>query len=140
MGLPESFGQAAIRHFKDASFLEDDNRLENADQLYGFAVECAIKVALSALPGCVENGKLTERFHCHINVLWGRSALQGLQKTYATLFAVLKSQNPFDTWSVAHRYSANGSISKEDIETRKNFAKRVLGSVGLHGSRNGVNK
>jgi hypothetical protein len=36
--------EAALRHWKDANVLENEDCVENADHLYGFAAECVIKI------------------------------------------------------------------------------------------------
>jgi hypothetical protein len=47
--MSEVFGDAALRHWQDASLLESNKRVCNADQLFAMATECAIKVALTAV-------------------------------------------------------------------------------------------
>ena len=44
--MTEAYDVAATRHFRDGQLLESEDRLSNADQLFGFAAECAIKAAL----------------------------------------------------------------------------------------------
>ena len=55
--MAEAYADAAVRHWSDAEFFKEDQRLPNADQLYGFAAECALKVALLKVPGCVSSGE-----------------------------------------------------------------------------------
>ncbi|RJX31123.1 MAG: hypothetical protein C4531_07950 [Desulfurivibrio sp.] len=124
-----------MRHWKDAELLEKDNRLENADHLYGFAAECAIKNVLVRLPSFSRNGKLEKSYKEHVNVLWGRVNYQNLQKSYPHLSALLKSPNPFADWDVNQRYAANDGISKTALELHKISAKRLLGIINLPGSR-----
>ena len=84
------FDNAGKRHFKDANFLFDAQRYPNADQLYGFAVECALKSMLYLHLDAKSNGtRDTEkikhkRYFCHIDKLWGEfcSLLEG--KSFAS--------------------------------------------------------
>jgi hypothetical protein len=58
MSESENYSSAAFRHWQDAQLLAGENRVENADQLYGLAAECAIKTALLELPAFVKEGML----------------------------------------------------------------------------------
>lgn len=42
----EHYARAGRRHYDDAVYLHEDDRLPNADYHYGFAVECALKSLL----------------------------------------------------------------------------------------------
>lgn len=50
--------------------LEDNQRFANANQLVGFAAECAIKTALSELQSFAPNGALASCYRAHIDKLW----------------------------------------------------------------------
>ncbi|MBF0176839.1 MAG: hypothetical protein HQL63_08335 [Magnetococcales bacterium] len=78
----EVYDQAAMRHFRDAQLLEKEGRLANADQLYGFAAECAIKFAVA---GCRKNSGSVEKKH--INDLWGHETLLKVDRKYKALLA-----------------------------------------------------
>jgi hypothetical protein len=136
--MAEAFDIAAARHFRDATLLEANRRTSNADQLFGFAAECAIKFALHTLPGCRDGAVLADQYREHIDVLWDRAALQGLQRTFPSLLAVLRGlQQPYRHWSTGHRYAKDDAVSIDDLERSRQAAKRLLASVGLHGSRGG---
>ncbi len=47
--MSEDYNEAALRHYRDAEHLADDNRIDNAAHLIGFAAECAIKHAFDGL-------------------------------------------------------------------------------------------
>ena len=65
--MKENFSNAAKRHWKDGQLLHEQKRLDNADQLYGFAAECALKYALDSL------GYFRPEAHRkHINELWNK--------------------------------------------------------------------
>lgn len=131
----ENYADAALRHWNDAQILEEKNSLGNADHLFGFAAECAIKTVLVKLPAFSNNGVLDTAYKEHVNTLWGKVNHQSLHKTYPTLVAFLKSTNNFSDWNVNQRYSANGEITKSVVELHKNSAKRLIGCAKLTGTR-----
>ncbi len=135
LGKMEDYRAAALRHWQDAGLLENNNRLENADHHYGFAAECAIKKALVSLPSFVNSGSLDKRFKTHINELWGRIALSSLQKAYPSLCALLKASDPYNNWHVDQRYFSDGRITQANVDSHKGSARRILGIVGIMGSR-----
>lgn len=134
--MPEDYAAAATRHFRDAALLEESRRVANADQLFGFAAECAIKRALVELPGFLAGGRLDPAYHKHVNQLWDCVPLQGIQRRYPTLMVLLKGlRQPFRDWSTDQRYGPDGVVTGEAIERHRKAAVRVLGSVGLYGTR-----
>ncbi|HKH49757.1 MAG TPA: hypothetical protein VKM72_34315 [Thermoanaerobaculia bacterium] len=134
--MPECFDVAALRHFRDGGLLRERQSLDNADQLFGFAAECAIKSALVTLPGCLQGGDLAQKYREHVDRLWDLAVLQGLQKRYPGLLVVLRGlQQPFADWSASQRYGPDGAIATEVLDRHREAAKRVLGSVGLNGQR-----
>ena len=46
-----NYAQAARRHNADATLLLANQRIANADHLYGFAAECALVKIIQTLPG-----------------------------------------------------------------------------------------
>ena len=134
--MPECFDVAAVRHFRDGGILSERQSLENADQLFGFATECAIKSVLVTLPGCVQQGELAKKYREHIDQLWDLVPLQGLQRRYPGLFAVLRGlKQPFGDWSTDQRYGPDDTITAEALARHREAAKRLLGSIGLTGQR-----
>lgn len=129
----ENYADAALRHWHDAKLLERENRVENADHLYGFVAECAIKKVLVALPAFSTTGMLEDAYKVHVNILWEKVAHQSLQKSYPALFALLKSTNQFSDWHVKQRYLSDRAISKVAMELHKKAASRLLGSVNIIG-------
>lgn len=109
--------------------------MENADQLYGFAAECAIKKALSSLPAFAKNGCLHKGYKDHIDLLWNKAGHQSLQKAVPHLSMLLRCANPFADWHVDQRYGGDGTVSREALNIHRDFTKRLLGAVGLNGIR-----
>jgi hypothetical protein len=135
--MPECFDVAAVRHFRDGGILSERQSLDNADQLFGFAAECAIKSALVTLPGCVQQGELSNPFrHKHVKELWDLVPLLGLQRRYPGLLAVLRGlKQAFGDWSTDQRYGPDDTVTAEVLDRHREAAKRLLGSVGLTGQR-----
>lgn len=131
----ENYADAALRHWHDAQLLEKENRVENADHLYGFVAECAIKKVLVILPAFSTTGMLEAAYKEHVNILWGKVKHQSLQKSYPALSALLKSTNQFSDWHVKQRYFSDRTISKVAMESHKKSASRLLGSANIIGVR-----
>jgi hypothetical protein len=125
--MSEVFDKAAVRHLRDADHLDAAGRRANADHLYGFAAECAVKAALVTALGA----PLSHHHRQHVDVLWGRALLQGLQKRFPALAALLKAPNPFDNWSTDQRYDDGVAITPEVVEGHRKAARRLLGCVRL---------
>jgi hypothetical protein len=135
--MPECFDVAAIRHFRDGGILSEKQSLENADQLFGFAAECAIKSALATLPGCIEGGTLSKKYREHVDQLWDLAVVQGLQRRYPSLLVILRGLRPFSDWTTDQRYGPDGAITAEALDRHREAARRILGSVRLTGQREG---
>lgn len=129
---------AAIRHFRDGDVLRERSSLENADQLFGFSAECAIKSALVTLPDCNQGGGLAGKYREHVDRLWDLAALQSIQRRYPGLYGILRGlRQPFADWSTDQRYGPEGAVTIEALDRHREAAKRILGSVGLTGQRRG---
>jgi hypothetical protein len=90
--MPEAYDDAALRHWTDADVLEKALRFQNADQLYGIASECALKVAISQLP---ERSSIPNKYRVHVNTLWNLAPLQSLQKRFPGLVAYSRLRTHF---------------------------------------------
>ncbi len=131
----EDYAQAALRHWQDAQLLEEHRRIGNADQLYGLAAECAIKKVLVQLPLFAPDGSLQKEFKYHINLLWDKAGHQSIAKAAPRLPSLLQSNNPFSDWKIDQRYEAEGAIRAKQLQSHREWAKRLLGAVGLSGVR-----
>lgn len=116
-------------------------RFPNADQLYGFAAECALKAVLVGLNSRTRpDGSLDEQgTRVHIDRLWreyhatisGRSARQ-------LHVAWDGRENPFGDWSTDLRYSADDDQPAAERVTRhRRAAKACLGVLDRAGSPGG---
>jgi hypothetical protein len=79
---------------------------------------------------------LAPAYHKHVNQLWDCVHLQGIQRRYPRLVVVLKGlPQPFADWSTDQRYGPDGVVTDEAMGRHRQAAARVLGSVGLNGTR-----
>lgn len=131
--MSENYAQAALRHWRDAELLKQQERVENADHHYGIAAECALKTALVTMPRFTEDGNLSKGYKEHVDTLWDKIQPQSLEKRFPSLPSVLRMPNPFQDWNVDQRYGADHSISTETMESHRNFTRRLLGAVQLSG-------
>jgi hypothetical protein len=107
------FEEAARRHWADALFLRENKRLPNADQLFGFSAECALKAAMVFLGAPTEaEGELSERRHWqHIDALWAEFQTFASGRRGARVLNALAgfSSNPFLDWHTRQRYQSDSS-------------------------------
>ncbi len=130
-----NFSDAAERHWSDGEYLHTAGRLDNADQLFGFAAECAIKTAVIRLLSVEENSELPDRYRTHIDVLWDKISVQALSRNFPAVAALIKQTNPFSDWCVSQRYNTSGSVTAEAVQAHRKMAQRLLGAVQILGTR-----
>jgi len=137
--MAEAYADAAVRHWSDAEFFNTARRLPNADQLYGFAAECALKVALIKIPSCMDGGVLQRRYKEHVAELWELIPLQSIERIAVGLVPLLRMQNkPFADWSIDQRYESGEAINTNIVNKHRDAARRALGALGLLGERRGA--
>lgn len=137
--MPETYDKAAFRHWSDAEFCVGDQRHPNADQLYGFAAECAFKAALIKIPGCLSSGALQKKYREHVNELWEVIPVQSVHSSVPGLVPLLRTPaKPFADWSIDQRYESGEAISADRVKKHREAARRILGAVGLLGERRGA--
>lgn len=135
--MTEDYKDAAFRHWKDAEHLALTDRWPNADQLYAFAAECAIKSKLMEFPNCVDSGSLNKKYWAHMNELWKKIPLQNIQKSLPGFVAYVRAGEPFDDWDVKQRYYHSASIGRDVALSHKDAVKRIFTALGFLGSRRG---
>jgi len=125
--MDENFRNAARRHWNDGRTLTNCNRMDNADQLYGFAAECALKSALVVL------GLFHEQAHRkHINELWSKMQGTRFYSAFPGLAQLLVGTNPFADWDVRQRYFEDGYITEQVLQKHEDCARRILIAAGLY--------
>lgn len=107
----EKFDDAAIRHYVDAKYLREADRLDNAGHLIGFAVECAIKYCISTLKSppkkpSVHLPKLLPIARIHLGP-------RGINN--AKIYNALRT-DILSGWLVENRYFSNGHTKKDDLD------------------------
>ncbi|HMV06827.1 MAG TPA: hypothetical protein PKA30_14920 [Accumulibacter sp.] len=128
--LPEDYPAAARRHWRDAELLWSHQRQENADQLYGIAAECAVKAALSSLPGYSAQACLHDKYKLHIDKLWDQVHVHNMQKRFPGVSALLGlDPPPFGDWTIAQRYAADACLARDAVEAHRKAARRLLGAA-----------
>jgi hypothetical protein len=133
--LVTNYADAAARHWNDGKHLEAGKRSDNADQLYGFAAECAIKSAIIGMAAAPVSPEVQKGYWHHIDGLWDRAPVQQLSRNFSGLALLLRQPNPFANWSVEQRYHVSGSVTAEQLETHRMFTQRLLSAVQVLGTR-----
>jgi hypothetical protein len=115
--LPE----ASSRHWRDAEFLQQNGRLENADHLFGLSAECALKAAMVTLGfSTTSSGDLQDPTQQeHIDQLWARWRYFVQGRSAARYTALLNKTNPFHDWRVTQRYCGDGYIKPERLQEHR---------------------
>lgn len=131
------FSSAAGRHWHDGDHLHSVGRLDNADQLFGFAAECALKAAIVSLQSPTALGELPDHFRKHIDQLWNQVPAQSLSKAYPAISALIKQGNPYSDWHTRQRYDAPGSVALAAVARHRKMAQRLLGAAQILGIRAG---
>ena len=124
----QNYESAAVRHWRDAEQLLATKRLDNADQLFGLAAECALKGVLSRSGATIDRDSGLRE---HIDVLWDRVRVHVKGRSNAPLASLLKSDNPFQGWTVAQRYFLTGHVQQETIDRHRRTTVRLLGATGV---------
>jgi hypothetical protein len=127
--MPTDYRDSAERHWEDADYLSADNRLANADHLFGLSAECALKAVMQGLgmslrPDGAPAGK---QHRVHINMLWDEFSAFAQTRNgsrYAT--AVHSKPNPFDDWDVARRYCHRSEITPTILEKHRQGAMSAI--------------
>ncbi|MDP3332465.1 MAG: hypothetical protein Q8Q40_09870 [Methylococcaceae bacterium] len=115
------FPASAKRHFQDAKLLEENSRISNAGQLYGFCAECGIKALLIShgYPTDTEgspaknppSGEISIRKHINqLVAIMTQIDASASGRSGAKYLALIPNIGSFVDWSVDHRYYAKHQI------------------------------
>jgi len=110
------FFDASKRHYNDAKFLQNDNRLPNAAQLFGFAAECGMKALIEKISGQSLDLKYYKHVDGLIKLLPSLSTLAN-GRMAGTYLAMISGFNAFGTWTTHHRYMSETDIPLADLPT-----------------------
>jgi hypothetical protein len=127
-----NFRDAAQRHWDDAEYLLGNQRLPNADQLYGLSAECALKAIMQAAGELLllENGKPEEQdMRRHIDKIWEVFLSFSNNRTLTHYAEALENKsNSFkdNKWSIAQRYEDGSKITPEIVRQHKEAASSTI--------------
>jgi hypothetical protein len=118
---------SAVQHHGDGELLHGNAKFAGADQLAGFAAECAIKHLLVGVANITvdASGNVTGQYRKHVDRLWGVATSLVAGVTHSTYFAPLLGGNAFSDWSIDDRYMA-GSFAKSGQSIGANDARKHL--------------
>jgi len=132
--MTEDYSDSAQRHFHDAELLFKNGRTANADQLYGYSAECALKRLMQC---CNDSQKIK---WLHFPDLWYKIPLFAKGKLGSKYLAPIKSNpNPFNDWKIEQRYSHSSTITREQVVAHQLAARRIRGlltKIHLDGGSN----
>ncbi len=115
--LPPDYLDAMERHWLDAEDLFDrtNPRLANADQLYGLSAECGLKALMMKWGMTLNsnNAPTDGRDRKHADLIWDR--YETYRQGHLTSLA-LPPTNPFDDWSIHHRYAHQSYFQHAFVE------------------------
>jgi hypothetical protein len=129
--MREDYENSATRHWEDAELLCKQGRVDNADQLYGIAAECAIKTALRHPPTHPDAGQVARAYRLHVDELWEKVRDNAVPRHFPALPSLLSITNPFKDWCVGQRYHASGSTSFNALHRHRKITRRLLAAVRI---------
>ena len=123
--MPTDYNDSAERHWEDADYLYKDNRLANADQLFGLSAECALKAVMIILniPLNSMGATLDKKYWIHINKLWVEFDAFAQNRNGAKYAKNIDANlNPFFDWDIAQRYCHRSDIIQQNVDNHKQGA------------------
>jgi len=114
-----SDGHGGRRHWGDAGYLLADQRLPNADQLFGLSAECALKAVMVGLGMALraDGAPDAKRHRVHINELWDEFLTFASNRGGARYSAHLTTvSSPFVDWDVGQRYAPSSTIMANQVQ------------------------
>lgn len=124
--MQSDFSDAYQRHFEDAEILFRNQRLANADQLYGISVECGLKRLMLAFGMQFDNAndRPTNRSdRVHANEIWVRYESYRCGHNRGTSYVL--PPNPFADWDVSQRYAHQSNFDEIRVSPHKSAAELV---------------
>jgi hypothetical protein len=130
-GFPvEDFWDAHERHWEDAELLQKEERLPNADHLYGLSAECGLKALMVGMGLAVgPRGSVPREYRSHIDQLWDKFRTWADQQRYSGYANALPRENPFEDWSVDQRYCHRSDFQSQSVARHRQGAQAVRGLV-----------
>lgn len=136
--MQSDFIDSCTRHWDDAEVLFTAGRWANADHLYGFSAESALKSLMLTFGMPFDSSRdmpSDSKDKKHIDALWLRyETYRGAG--YPAGDYALPSINPFDDWNASQRYANQSHFNQIIAEKHKNGAnlvKNILKQAQLDG-------
>nr|WP_314983427.1 SAM-dependent methyltransferase [uncultured Pantoea sp.] len=125
--MAADFVDSHSRHFDDANHLFSINRYANADQLYGFSVECGLKSLMMAFGMPFDQNRQVPQNYpdrVHADGVWSR------YESYRSAHArganyILSNSNPFNNWNASQRYENQSSYNIGTVTPHRDAAEQV---------------
>ncbi len=129
--MSTDFRGAAGRHLDDAELLFNEDRIANADQLFGLSAECSLKAVMVALGMATDSaGTPQDRGHrVHMPELWTAFQSFASGRLASRYLEPLDAQNPFVDWDVEQRYWAGSSIQHGSTQSHQRAALQCIESL-----------
>lgn len=129
--MQSDFLDAHQRHWEDAELLFQQNRLANADHLYGVAAECGLKRLMLAFGmqfNIATDRPADSHDTKHVDEIWKRF------ETYRSRHPAgpgyqLPPGNPFADWHVGQRYAHRSHFDARRISDHQAGASQVRALV-----------
>jgi len=129
--MQSDFLDAHERHLEDAGMLHENERLANADHLYGMSAECGLKQLMLAFGMEFDFNRdvpREDKDKKHINRLWQRYEVYRFGHHRGAGYA-LPQQNPFTDWNVSQRYAHRSHFDAARVQRHRRGAEEVLKMV-----------
>lgn len=129
--MQADFLDAHERHWQDAELLLTNQRLANADHLYGMSAECGLKrlmLAFGMTYDFQKNLPSDRKDQQHVDRLWMR------YDDYRTghhqgMGYGLPPANPFSNWHASQRYSSQADFSTPRVTDHRTGAELVCNLI-----------
>lgn len=114
---------AQSRHLEDAGCLYENGRLANADQLYGYSVECGLKLLMHKFnpgnywdPARDQPNLRSDRVHA--DGAWDRFEAYRSGYVDGSKYTIT-ADNPFHNWHVSNRYANKANFTASYVDPHK---------------------
>lgn len=125
--MATDFIDSHSRHCDDADHLFSASRFANADQLYGFSVECGLKSLMMAFGMTLDQNGLrpqNKNDQVHADGVWDRYESYRSAHTSGANY-ILSNANPFINWNASQRYENQSSFNVGIVTPHKAAAQQV---------------
>ncbi len=129
--MQTDFLDAHERHLEDAKMLHENERLANADHLYGMSAECGLKWLMLAFGMSFDSDRdrpEKDKDRKHVDMIWHRYEVYRSGHHLGIGYA-LPAQNPFDDWNANQRYAHRSNFDAARVQKHRTGAEEVRNMV-----------